>query len=66
MNINKNWSSCIHTRIIHVSINKESKHGIVLNANQHNFIENKSCEINLIPVSQEIISLIDKGNSDIT
>lgn len=44
-------------------INKSLKVDDIINANQHGFIENGSCETSLLSHSNEITGLLDKDNS---
>lgn len=45
------------------TINKSLKVDDIINANQHGFIENRSCETSLLSHSNEITGLLDKDNS---
>lgn len=44
------------------SVDKELRERNIINISQHGFMENRSRQTNLISFSDEITSLVDKGN----
>jgi len=48
--------------LIYDSIDKELKDRNIINISQHGFMENRSCQTNMISFFDEITSLVDKGS----
>lgn len=52
----------IMAKLIRDSINKELNDRNIINASQHNFMENRPCQTNLILLCDEITNLVDERN----